>query len=236
MGNLYNSPEFQTGAIRAHARESLKGKWGKAAVIGLVFLLISAVFGGVSSTFDMSGTSYYEEISFGIVAGSLVWAVICAFVMSPIEIGAASSFIMFTDGETPEVKTLFSKFSIILKATGMMVLSGIKVFLWSLLLIVPGIIAAINYSMAPYIMAEDSNVGIVESIEISKKMMKGNKGRYFLLQLSFIGWVILAVLTLGIGCIWLVPYVGTANARFYRLVSNEYLGKTNEPAQPIAEG
>ena len=90
------------------------------------------------------------------------------------------------------------------------------VFAWSLLFIIPGIIAGYSYAMTRYILAERPELTAQEALEHSRTMMAGNRWRLFCLQLSFIGWDILAALTLGIGNLWLNPYKQAATAAFYR--------------------
>jgi uncharacterized membrane protein len=87
--------------------------------------------------------------------------------------------------------------------------------LWALLLIVPGIVAAISYSMTFFILAEDSSLTPMEAINKSKQMMDGYKLKYFYLCLKFIGWALLCCLTLGIGFLWLIPYIQVSTAKFY---------------------
>jgi uncharacterized membrane protein len=92
---------------------------------------------------------------------------------------------------------------------------GLRILLWLLLLIVPGIIAAISYSQTFFILAEDNTIRPSEAIEKSKKMMDGNKLKYFYLCLRFLGLGLLCILTLGIGFLWLAPYIQVTNAKFY---------------------
>ena len=88
-------------------------------------------------------------------------------------------------------------------------------FLWTLLLVVPGIVALMRYSQAWFIMADDPNIRPMEAIEKSKQMMDGHKWEYFVLGLSFIWWFLLCCVTLGIGLLWLIPYIQTTVANFY---------------------
>ena len=92
-------------------------------------------------------------------------------------------------------------------------------FLWSLLFVIPGIVAGYSYAMTGYILAEHPELTASEAIEQSKQMMSGNRFRLFCLQFSFIGWDLLCALTLGIGNLWLRPYKQAAEAAFYREVS-----------------
>ncbi len=95
----------------------------------------------------------------------------------------------------------------------------VYVLLWSLLLIIPGIIATYSYAMTEFILAEHPDLTASEAIAQSKEMMSGNRWRLFCLHFSFIGWDILSSLTLGIGNLWLRPYKQAANAAFYREIS-----------------
>jgi len=113
----------------------------------------------------------------------------------------------------------------LLKSIGLSVLVGLYTFLWSLLLIIPGIIAAYSYSMAPFILIDNPDIGVSEAIRRSKEIMRGHKFDYFALQLSFIGWAILACLTFGIGFLWLIPYIQLTSIEFYRYIRDEYMYK-----------
>jgi uncharacterized membrane protein len=105
------------------------------------------------------------------------------------------------------------------KAFGLYIVTSIFIILWALLLIVPGIIAAIRYSMSFYILADRPEIGIMEAIEESKKMMRGNKWKFFCLNLSFIGWILLSLLTLGIGLLWALPYMEVSIVAFYDIAN-----------------
>ena len=111
--------------------------------------------------------------------------------------------------------SLFSRFCIWGRAFGLWFMTSLLTFLWTLLFIVPGIVASYRYALAPYLMAENPDMGVMEAIARSKELMNGNKWRLFCLDLSFIGWTLLCVLTLGIGCLWLLPYQNAAEAAFY---------------------
>lgn len=92
---------------------------------------------------------------------------------------------------------------------------SVKLILWTLLLIIPGIIKAFCYAMTPYIMVEHPEYSAQEAIDASCDMMRGHLFDLFWLYLSFIGWAILSVLTCGIGFFWLIPYMATSQAAFY---------------------
>ena len=92
---------------------------------------------------------------------------------------------------------------------------NIFIFLWTLLLIVPGIIMSYAYAMTPYIMKDNPEMGAMECIKKSKAMMNGYKWKLFLLDLGFIGWILLACITFGIYGLWLTPWMQTSRAKFY---------------------
>ena len=112
----------------------------------------------------------------------------------------------------PQLFEGFKKFWI---AFGTYFLMMIFLFLWLLLLIIPGIIAALSYSQTFYILAEDNSISPLDAITKSKELMKGNKWKFFLLGLRFIGWILLGVLTMGIGFVWIGPYMMISFAKFY---------------------
>lgn len=95
-------------------------------------------------------------------------------------------------------------------------------FIISMSIYVGFIILAIGWSQAPYIIVEN-NIGVIESMKISMKMMKGYKLKYFTLGLSFIGWAILSILTLGIGFLWLIPYINLTFANFYKDICSDFI-------------
>lgn len=89
------------------------------------------------------------------------------------------------------------------------------------MLIIPGIIASISYSLAQYIMLDEPNLSPMDCIRKSKEMMKGHKGECFCLALSFIGWIILGIFTLGILYFWLVPYMSVTMCNFYNKLKGD---------------
>ena len=121
-----------------------------------------------------------------------------------------------TAGETPSFETLFSYFPHWKTVAAAQLLQTVYIFLWTLLLVIPGIVAGYSYAMTGYILAEHPELSASEAIAQSKAMMEGNRWRLFCLQFSFIGWDVLCALTLGIGNLALRPYRHAAEAAFYR--------------------
>lgn len=101
------------------------------------------------------------------------------------------------------------------------ILVNIFTALWTLLFIIPGIVKSYSYSMTYFILADNPNLAPTEAIDMSKKMMQGNKWRLFCLDCSFIGWYLLSILTLGILTLWVTPYNNMAHAQFYESLKGE---------------
>lgn len=221
--------------LKTLAKQQLRGNWLLALVASLlVTVIISAITSigmyvnffsrGASLLAIMAGDIPYIP-SFGGSVFYLICTIIAAFVAGVLALGLAKFYLNLTRNIMPEINTVFGYFPYILKAFGLTFMVGLFTFLWSLLLIVPGIVAAYRYRMAWYIMADDPEIGIMEAISQSKQMMMGHKGELFILDLSFIGWALLCGLTCGIGYLWLAPYMETTYANYY-----EYLRGVREAA------
>jgi uncharacterized membrane protein len=179
--------------LMRRARGSLTGRWGLAVGANFVFNLISGAAGSVP---------YVGGIAQLIIGG-------------PMELGRTSLFLRISRKADARFGQLFDGFQNFGTALGAYLLMGIFIFLWMLLLIIPGIIAALSYSMTFFIMADDPRVGPLEAIRCSKHMMRGKKWKLFCLHWRFFGWFLLCLLSFGIGLLWLEPYVRVAMAQFY---------------------
>ena len=142
---------------------------------------------------------------------------------SIIEVGYARFNRNLLEGEVPQespkIAVLFSAFRQGKTAIVTGLLKTLFEALWTLLLIIPGIIASYSYAMTGYIQAEYPDLPATEVIEESKRIMSGNRWRLFCLRFSFIGWEILCAFTLGIGKLWLIPYEHAAEAAFYQEIT-----------------
>jgi len=225
-------------AFRAAARRSLKGYWGWALLVCLVAALLGGVSGGSGgvSGFFRSAQDHaadypgMERLAAAAAPYACVWGIAVFLIGGAVELGACSFHCRLNLGQRPPFDALFERFSIFGKALGLRLFCALFILLWSLLLVVPGIIAAYRYSMAKYLMAEYPDMGVREAVNRSKELMDGNKGRLFCLQFSFIGWCLLSVLTLGILSLWLTPYVETATAAFYLELTGKQYGLPNAAA------
>ena len=238
--------------FRRIARESLRGKWKIAVLAGFVALLLGGVAGqgtpDINFQFDDGSIRAQMEIlgqnvdlmqilqsdsPAALWGAALMYFSILAIVVAIVQfvlgcivtVGYARFNLDLVDGEEGTVQTLFRYFP---QWKTMLVagfLQGLYIVLWTLLFIIPGIIAVYRYAMTSYILAENPEMSAGEAIDRSEELMKGNKWRLFCLQFSFIGWSILCAFTLGIGTLWLTPYMEAASAAFYRDITAPLAGE-----------
>ena len=183
----------ENSQLRAEARQALQGKWPMAAVAALIY---SIVAGGLSAIPFIGG--------------------LCSlFVGLPIAYGIAIVMFGVFKGKDVDFGVLFEGFQDYSRIFVTKLLQGIYTALWSLLLVVPGIIKYYSYAMTDYILKEEPEMKNNAAIEKSMAMMENNKMKLFLLDLSFIGWALLCIVTFGIGFLFLQPYMQVSHAAFY---------------------
>lgn len=188
--------------LRSMARDALRGNWGMAVLVGFLYMVITSAVGSIP------GVNFIAPL---ILAG-------------PLTFGLYIYFLHVVRGQQPELGVMFSGFQKFGATLVLYLLQTIFILLWSLLLIIPGIIASLRYSMAYFILHDHPDIGASEAIRQSKELMSGYKGKLFLLYLSFIGWGLLCILTFGIGFLWLMPYMQASLAAFYeQLKTPQYL-------------
>ena len=180
----------QNSELRAEARVALTDKWVMGAVTTLVFGAVS----GAASYIPVVGT------------------ILAAL---PMMYGYSIVMLSVMRGGEMNIGGLFDGFNDFGRIVGTKLLQAIYTFLWTLLLVIPGIIKNYSYAMTDFILKDQPELANNAAIEKSMAMMDGNKMKLFLLDLSFIGWAILCLFTFGIGFLFLQPYVQSAHAAFY---------------------
>lgn len=216
-------------ALRSSARDKLRGNWGTAVLLCLIFSIICGL------------PAYIPYL--GVIIGILL--------SGPLTLGLDTCFLKLVRHESFIIENLFDGFKKFSSAVIAQLLITIFVFLWSLpfiipaiiasysysmvfyilsdwtlLFIIPGLIASYRYSMVFYILSDNPEMSAMESLSKSKEMMVGFKWKLFCLHLSFIGWAILSILTLGIAYLWLTPYVYSSISNFYVDLKIAKLNKT----------
>lgn len=222
--------------IRARARESLAGKWAPAIAVCLVAFLLGGSMAG-SSFLPQITYTYRGEITsledtmaalttlthrFGGTTISIGALGLAELILGGVvQLGYAKHLLKQQDRQEASFSDLFSEFERFGQGFAQKFLRGLYIFLWSLLFIIPGIVADLSYAMTPFIMAEHPDMTAGEAIAASKTMMDGHKWELFVLRFTFIGWNILAALTMNVGNVVLNPYKNAAEAAFYRQVSRQ---------------
>lgn len=186
------------------ALSALENKWGNFVLITFVYGFIIGITQILSGDKDSPAILHLIGLVLFILALPLTWGYQTLF-LGAVRGGEATAKDMF-EGYNKEL------FSRVLTTT---LLYYVYVFLWSLLLLIPGCIKAYSYAMTPYILKDNPEMKNNAAIEESMRMMDGHKLELFLLDLSFIGWAILSILTCCIGFLWLTPYMNMARVNFY---------------------
>lgn len=218
--------------LKSRAKAVLSGNYWKAFLISLVI----AVAGGNGSGGGNGGghtdgdfsESYIPDfindnfmLFIGLIIGASIAAILFVaalriFLGYPLEVGGRRYFIKSAQYQDNKKCFSFAFRGENYKGIVLTMLQkGVQNFLWYLLFIIPGIIKAYAYSMVPYILADNPNIGNNRAIELSKKMTDGHKFNMFVLDLSFIGWYLLGLLALGVGIIFVFPYVNATKAELY---------------------
>lgn len=205
--------------LKIAAKENLDGKWLVAIAVTIVAWLLVEAFtsnngGNAAFKYVMENGRFVRVENDGNVFNNLM-SIVSLIIGGPIYFGVAAYFLKLARNEGAEFSDLFSGFSLFKTNFILNLLIIIFTVLWTLLLIVPGIIAVIKYSMAYYIVNDNPEIGGLEAIRRSKEMMEGHKMRFLQMWLSFFGWFVLGVVTFGLGMIYAIPYYRAAKANFY---------------------
>ncbi len=225
--------------LRLSARETLNGHWGMMILAVIVYEAIAIVAQTPASigrglTQISSLTGMGEGMELGLLVAaiplSFIGIAIAVFLGWPLAYGFEQMPLRFDRNRNIDIiSAIFLGFKDYWRSILLSLLSAIYVILWTFLLIVPGIIKACAYSMSTYLALDHPDWDAERCIHESRMMMRGHKWQLFVLDLSFIGWTLLCILTLGIGFLWLIPYINQTHVKFYNeLVADQ------QPAAPVA--
>ncbi len=194
---------------RAAARASLSNRWGGAVIMTLVYEAIMFVV----SCLDFVN----KDLHLGAIAVLLLLPMAYGFMVAFLD--------NIRENKEYKVGQIFVGFNDYTRILGTLLLKSLYTFLWYLLLIIPGVIKQYSYAMTDYILRDHPELKNNAAIERSMAMMKGHKFDLFYLHLTFIGWALLCIVTLGIGLLWLYPYMLSAQAHFYEERKAEFEGQ-----------
>ena len=204
--------------IRQESLSIMKGNWTSGVVVVLLLCVAATLCSIPASLIGLSGSEASSSIS------EILNLLVAIFIFYPLAMSMVIMFLSFVkSGEKLSAKglTLGFKSPLYGKSIVLYLLIAIYTFLWSLLLIVPGIIKSLSYALAPYILAENPELKANEAIEKSMAMMNGHKMQLFLMWLGYVGFALLSALALGIPLLWLYPYYQVVMVKFYEEVKSE---------------
>ncbi len=214
-------------ALMTLALKSLKGKWGIAIGAWLAFFILTEFKFGWEWQGDDGGNYKVALGMVGLIIGG------------PLSLGYTTLILLISRNQKPDFAILFGGFKRFGISFAVYLLRFIFIILWTLLLIIPGIIAYLRYSQTFYILSEDENIGPLEAISKSKEMMVGNKWKLFCLYCRFIGWFILCIVTLGFAGLYVGPYISQSCANFYNDLINdnltEQIGPDSENQEMVSD-
>ena len=208
--------------LRAQARERLEGKWGTFVLMTFLMLVIQTILqipGYIGSLLEiLSPENVLASLSFSNISNIL------SLLALPLSWGLTVSLLRNHREESVDLENLFDGFrgGRYTRVFCALFLVNLFTFLWTLLLIIPGIMKAFSYALTPYIIMDEPELTARQAITRSCEIMQGRRWKLFCLSLSFIGWGILSLLTFGIGFLWLAPYMNASIAAFYEDARAEY--------------
>lgn len=221
---MKTNQEYKNAALAA-----LKGNWAPALVCSIVasFLTCVLIAPGYCANMAVFGQPGFAWVTEDLVTTfnwtGLLLNLLLLYPIVMLGYQVAHNDLLVTGDVRLTGNTFRHAFTGYLKNVWAMFLMYFFISCWSLLLIVPGIIKAFAYAMTPFIIKDYPELSANQAIGLSIKMMKGRKFDLFWLILSFLGWMILGVLSLGIGLFWFMPYFQTSLASFYQDVKNDYI-------------
>ena len=215
--------------LRAIARKNLEGTWAISVGAALVAAILGGSVTGMGSNVNFNINQetirnlppvfWTVLLPLASVAGLLSLAAL--ILGGTVELGYARFLLKQHDKRELQFSDLFSQFDRFGTGFAQKFLRILFIVLWSLLFIIPGIVKGLSYAMTPFILEEHPEMTASQAIKASMKLMEGHKMELFILGLTFIGWEILACLTMGIGFLFLNPYMNAVYAAFYRSISGQ---------------
>ena len=208
--------------LRAQARERLEGQWGTFVLMTFLMLVIQTILqipGYIGSLLEiLSPENVLASLSFSNISNIL------SLLALPLSWGLTVSLLRNHREESVDLENLFDGFrgGRYTRVFCALFLVNLFTILWTLLLIIPGIMKAFSYALTPYILLDEPELTARQAITRSCEIMQGRRWKLFCLSLSFIGWGILSLLTFGIGFLWLAPYMNASIAAFYEDARAEY--------------
>ena len=213
--------------LRAIARRNLEGTWGISVGVALAAAILGGLIVGTGSNINFNFNEdtvrnlppIFWTVLLPLVSVAGLLGIVSFILGGTVELGYAKFLLKQYDRKQLQFSDLFSQFERFGTGFAQKFLRTLYTCLWALLLVIPGIVKGLSYAMTPFILEEHPEMTASEAIKASMRLMDGHKMDLFILGLTFIGWQILACLTMGIGFLFLNPYMNAAYAAFYRSIS-----------------
>lgn len=204
--------------FRKEGREILKNHWGEAVLACIIATIIPSVLAYIP----------------------VIGSILCILAEGLLVTGLIIYFIKLKNTRKSDISEIFNSMKTdTWNKIGTFIITSIFTFLWCLLFIIPGIIKAYSYAMTMYLRTKKPELTATQTITLSREIMNGKKWKLFCLQCSFIGWMLLCLLTLGLGYIILMPYIQASTIAFYEDAYIEHFGEeittNNEETTLISE-
>ncbi|WP_214820538.1 MULTISPECIES: DUF975 family protein [unclassified Exiguobacterium] len=217
---------------KQHARQALKGKWWLMAGLALLFIIVNGIPQWFAPEMDPNSPEAFTSTDATLSFVSTILQILIA----PLAIGWSWLALNVSRGNGASLSTMFKPFQTrYVKHVITSFVMSLFIVLWTLLLIVPGIIKGFSYSLTPYILRDQPELSALESITESRRLMDGHKMEAFMLFLSFFGWFLVGILTLGIGFFFIGPYFSTTYATFYDSIRDNQVS-SDEPVHGTEQG
>lgn len=209
------------------ARDALKGSWGKA----IEAMLLAACLGAFgTSLYFITHFMFIMSIAIRVFESlphyflvllilGIILALFFFFAGGPARFGYIDFNLALLDRRKTSPSVVLHRFSMVWKGMYMKIALFVYEFLFSLLLIIPGIVTMYAYAMVPYILEEKQDYTVGKAMKMSRKIMRGHKWELFCLRFSFLGWYFLSLATFGLALFYVLPYMNAAEAAFYNEIS-----------------
>ncbi|MEE0877952.1 MAG: DUF975 family protein [Treponemataceae bacterium] len=232
---MNNSDLFDRIEFKHQAKKRLRNSWTIPVLITLIFYVIFFMINKDAFEFSMPDFSNIQNFAYSYSYNvspsdenatiSLLTSLVNIIIYGIFGIAFAKFYLDMTQKDKMQFQDFLNNLSMFTRGILGQLWMTLWIFLWSLLFFIPGIVKTFAYSQMHYILAEYPEVSVTEAMKISMKITKGYKWDIFVMYLSFLGWMILSMLSCGIGFLWLIPYMNLSSANAYKFLLENALVK-----------
>ena len=215
--------------LKEQALATLKGKWGSFVGLTFLYILLYMLASGLTQFGTIFAGSSFKTLA---IVFTIIGAIV-TILFVPMQYGYYIAHLNSSRQDLPaDIGDLFLGYKRFGHVLGTFVLMALAVIAGFILLVIPGIILCFAYAIVPFVLYDNPELSATEVLQKSRMIMKGHKWDLFVLYLSFLGWAILCIFTLFIGCLWLEPYMQMTVFKFYEKIRAEFEGEEEE-SEPV---